>query len=72
MALVMAIFASQQKGALIGLINASRFAGAAAGPMIATSMLAISGFSSLYCLIGALTVLSMIAFRLAFSKSPVQ
>jgi MFS family permease len=72
MSLVMAIFASQQKGALLGFLNASRFAGAAAGPMIATSMLAISGTGSLYCLIGGLTLLSMIAFRLAFSNSTTE
>ncbi len=67
--LIMAIFASQQKGSLIGLLNASRFAGNAAGPMIATSMLAVSSTGSLYCLIGVLTILSMGAFRFAFSGS---
>ena len=72
MSLVMTIFAGQQKGALLGFLNASRFAGAAAGPMVATSMLAISGFGSLYCLIGALTVLSLISFRLTFPKLRTQ
>jgi MFS family permease len=72
LSLVIAIFAIQQRGALMGLLNASRFAGQAAGPMIATSMLAVSGTGSLYCLIGFLTVLSLIAFRLAFSASRIE
>jgi len=70
--LIMAIFASQQKGSLIGLLNASRFAGNAAGPMIATSMLAVSGPGNLYCLIGALTIVSMAGFRFAFSGAQIE
>ena len=70
--LVIAIFASQQRGTLMGFLNASRFAGQAAGPLLATSMLAISGAGSLYCLIGSLTALSLIAFRLAFSGSRIE
>jgi MFS family permease len=69
LSLVIAIFASQQRGTLMGFLNASRFAGQAAGPLLATTMLAVSGAGSLYWVIGSLTALSLIAFRLAFSGS---
>jgi MFS family permease len=71
-ALVMSIFASRQKGTLIGFLNASRFAGQAAGPMIATSMLAVSGADNFYYLISFLTILSLITFRRAFSASRIE
>jgi MFS family permease len=70
--LVIAIFASQQRGTLMGFLNASRFAGQAAGPMIATSMLAFSGTANLYLLISFLTVSSLIAFRIAFSTRRIE
>ncbi len=72
MALVITIFAGEQKGSIIGFLNASRFAGAAAGPMIATSMLAFSGATNLYCLISFLTLSSLIAFRVSFSTRRIE
>lgn len=66
--LVMSIFATQQRGTTIGLINASRFAGNAMGPLLATSLLAFSGFTSLCTVIGALSMLSLGCFRLTFKS----
>ncbi len=64
--LVFSIFATQQKGAVIGFINSSRFAGNAVAPMLATSILAVSSFNTIYFLISGLTILALISFRLAF------
>ncbi len=64
--LVISIFAAQQRGAVLGFLNASRFGGNAAGPMLAASILAASGFDTLCFLISGTTILALIGFRLVF------
>ncbi len=51
--LILAQSATRGHGATIGFINTARFAGNAAGPVIATFLLAHSNFLSLYLVLGA-------------------
>ncbi len=51
--LIFAQIAARSQGATIGLINTARFAGNAAGPVIATFVLAHSNLLSLYLILGA-------------------
>lgn len=60
--LVISIFAVRQKGNVIGFLNSGRFAGTALGPIMATSVLAISNLPTLYLLISGLTLLALLAF----------
>ena len=50
--LILAQIAGRGHGATIGFINTARFAGNAAGPVIATFVLAHSNFLSLYVVLG--------------------
>jgi DHA1 family multidrug resistance protein-like MFS transporter len=61
--LVISIFAVRQKGNVIGFLNSGRFAGHAFGPIMATSVLAVSNLASLYLLISGLTLLALFAFN---------
>jgi DHA1 family multidrug resistance protein-like MFS transporter len=61
--LVISIFAVRQKGNVIGFLNSGRFAGQAFGPIMATSVLAVSNLPSLYLLITGLTLLALFAFN---------
>ncbi len=61
--LVISIFAVRQKGSVIGFLNSGRFAGHAFGPIMATSVLAVSDLPSLYLLISGLTLLALFAFN---------
>lgn len=61
--LVISIFAVRQKGNVIGFLNSGRFAGTALGPIMATSVLAISNLPTLYLLISGLTLLALFAFN---------
>jgi MFS family permease len=61
--LVISIFAVRQKGNVIGFLNSGRFAGHAFGPIMATSVLAVSNLPSLYLLISGLTLLALFAFK---------
>ncbi len=71
--LVISIFATELKGATIGFVNSARFAGNAFGPMIATSVLAISNLPTLYLFISGLTLVALLAFKgLSKSASPTQ
>ncbi|MBP1700490.1 MAG: hypothetical protein H6Q41_5678 [Deltaproteobacteria bacterium] len=63
--LVISIFAVRQKGNVIGFLNSGRFAGNALGPIMATSVLAVSNLPSLYLLISGLTLLALLAFNLS-------
>jgi hypothetical protein len=60
------IFAVRQKGNVIGFLNSGRFAGHAFGPIMATSVLAVSNLTSLYLLISGLTLLALVAFKFSF------
>ena len=64
--LVISIFAVRQKGSVIGFLNSGRFAGHAFGPIMATSVLAVSNLPSLYLLISGLTLLPLFAFKFSF------
>jgi MFS family permease len=66
--LVISIFATELKGGTIGFVNSARFAGNAFGPMIATSVLAISNLPTLYLFISGLTLFALFAFKF-LSKS---
>ena len=61
--LVISIFAVRQNGNVIGFLNSGRFAGTALGPIMATSVLAVSNLPSLYLLISGLTLLALFAFN---------
>jgi DHA1 family multidrug resistance protein-like MFS transporter len=60
--LTISIFARDAGGRTIGFLNSSRFAGSAAGPLMATSVLAYSNLLTLYILIAGLTLSSLWAF----------
>lgn len=64
--LVVSIFAEKQMGNVIGFLNSARFAGNALGPIMATSVLAVSNLTSLYLLISALTLFALFAFKFSF------
>lgn len=66
--LVISIFATEQNGGTIGFLNSARFAGNAFGPIIATSILALSNLTTLYLFISGITLLALIGFRSSFRK----
>jgi MFS family permease len=61
--LVISIFAVKQKENVIGFLNSGRFAGHALGPIVATSVLAVSNLPTLYLLMSGLTLLALFAFN---------
>jgi DHA1 family multidrug resistance protein-like MFS transporter len=69
--LIISIFAAESKGSTIGFINSARFAGNAAGPILATSILACSDLATLYFFISGLTLIALVSFRVYFRKHAV-
>jgi MFS family permease len=69
--LVISVFASGSKGSTIGFLNATRFAGNALGPMLATSILAYTNLTTLYFFISGITLLAFLGFRAFFKSSTV-
>jgi DHA1 family multidrug resistance protein-like MFS transporter len=67
--LIISLFISQPKGGIIGFLNSARFTGYALGPIIATSLLAVSSLSLVYLFISAISLLALLWFRFSF-KSP--
>lgn len=67
MPLVFSTFASDLDGRVIGFLNSSRFAGNALGPMIATSVLAISSLNRLYLFIGSISLLALVGYAFSFA-----
>jgi MFS family permease len=63
--MIISVFALAGGGGTLGFINSSRFVGNAAGPFLATSVLAYSNFFILCLLIAALTVISLWGFLTA-------
>jgi len=61
--LIISMFASESKGSIIGFLNSARFAGNALGPIIGTSILAISDLRSLYFFISAVTLFVFLGFK---------
>lgn len=60
--LIISIFAAEHRGGTIGFLNSSRFAGNAAGPIIATSVLAYSNLTTLCLLLSGMTLLTLVGF----------
>ncbi len=66
--LVISMFVSESRGGVIGFLNSARFTGNAVGPMIATSILAVSSLPILYLSISFLALLALLGFKLFFEK----
>jgi MFS family permease len=61
--LLLSVFANESDGRTIGFLNSSRFAGNAAGPFLATSILAYSDLTSLYLCISLVSLFALLGFR---------
>ncbi|MCX5821575.1 MAG: MFS transporter [Deltaproteobacteria bacterium] len=68
--LVMASFGSKLGGTGIGFLNSARFAGMGVGPLLATFVLAGENLLTLYLIIAAATVGSVLAFLITTPKTP--
>jgi MFS family permease len=66
--LVIAMFVTESRGSVIGFLNSARFTGGAAGPMIATSILAVSSLPILFLSLSFLALLALMGFKLVFKK----
>ena len=64
--LVISIFAYEPKGGTIGFLNSARFAGNAVGPIMATSILAVSNLTTVHLSIAGITLLAYVGFRVFF------
>lgn len=64
--LIISVFAGESRGSVIGFLNSARFAGNAMGPMVATSILALTNLTSVYFSISAITLVGFLGFRFAF------
>ena len=67
MPLVFSSFASDLDGRVIGFLNSSRFAGNALGPMMATSVLALSSLNWLYLSVGSIGLLTLVSYAFFFA-----
>jgi MFS family permease len=66
--LIISMFAGESKGSIIGFLNSARFAGNALGPILATSILAISDLRSLYFFISAVTLMAFLGYKFFYSE----
>jgi len=66
--LIISLFLREPKGGIIGFINSARFTGIALGPMIATSILAVSSLEVVYVLISAMNLLALLGFKFFFKE----
>jgi DHA1 family multidrug resistance protein-like MFS transporter len=57
--LIIAFFAQDVGGGMIGFLNSARFFGVAFGPLVATSLLAYAGLLPLYAFIAVCTLISL-------------
>ncbi len=64
--LIISTFAGESKGGVIGFLNSARFMGNALGPIIATSVLAVSNLTCLYLFISGMTLLVFLSFKFFF------
>ncbi len=69
--LIISMFAGESKGSIIGFLSSARFAGNAVGPIIATSVLAISDLRSLYFFISAVALFAFLGFKFFYKESDV-
>jgi DHA1 family multidrug resistance protein-like MFS transporter len=70
--LIFSIFARNVGGRTIGFLNSARFFGMAVGPLMATSVLAVSNLLTLYLIIAALTMGSWWAFMGSMRTLPTE
>jgi hypothetical protein len=68
--MVMANFGAKLGGKGIGFLNSARFAGMGVGPLLATFVVAGSNLLTLYLIIAAATVGSVLAFLATTRKVP--
>ncbi|RJR33742.1 MAG: MFS transporter [Desulfobacteraceae bacterium] len=66
--LMISFFASDLSGKVIGFLNSGRFAGNAMGPIIGTSVLALSSLNSVFLFISALGIVALAGFGFSFRK----
>ncbi len=66
--LLISMFAGESKGSIIGFVNSGRFAGNAVGPIMATSILAMSDLRSLYLFIGAVALIAFLGFKVFYKQ----
>jgi MFS family permease len=66
--LVISLFVSESRGSVIGFLNSARFTGSAVGPMIATSILAVSSLPILYLSLSLLALMALLGSKLLFKK----
>jgi MFS family permease len=70
--LVISLFLHNPSGGIVGFLNAARFAGMAVGPLLATSVAAISGLNALYLLISLITTAAFFFFKYFVREKDLQ
>jgi DHA1 family multidrug resistance protein-like MFS transporter len=70
--LVMSIFAGRSRGGVIGILNSSRFAGNALGPLLGTSILAFTSLPFVYFFISIITLFALLCFWALFPRTAVR
>ncbi len=64
--LIISMFAGESKGSIIGFLSSARFAGNAVGPIMATSILAVSNLTTLYVFISAISLVVFFGFKFCY------
>ncbi len=70
--LIISLFLDNPSGGTVGLVNSARFMGMAAGPMLATSVVAFYSLTTLYLFISMLTAFALVSFWIFFSAKPAR
>jgi MFS family permease len=66
--LTLSLFVGDLRGSTIGFLNSARFTGNALGPLIATSILAVSNLSILFLAISGITFFALLSFKIVFKE----
>ncbi|MBM4277730.1 MAG: multidrug efflux MFS transporter [Deltaproteobacteria bacterium] len=66
--LSISLFVSDLRGSTIGFLNSARFTGNAMGPVIATSILAVSNLPTLFLVISGISFVGLLSFKIVFKK----
>lgn len=66
--LAISLFVSDLRGSTIGFLNSARFTGNALGPVIATSILAVSDLTTLFLVISGITFVALLSFKIVFRE----
>jgi len=64
--LTFSLFVSDLRGSTIGFLNSARFTGNALGPVIATSVLAVSNLPTLFLAISGISFVGLLSFKVVF------